>query len=444
MKHSSKFLARCQWLSAIFLLSIASLTSANADAPRAELPLNEIRVFVDIFDRIKKAYVEEVDDRTLLENAIKGMLSELDPHSAYLEPEAFKDLQISTTGEFGGLGIEVGMEEGYVKVIAPIDETPAQKAGILAGDLIIKLDDQLVKGLTLSEAVALMRGKAGAPIMLTVVREGHNQPLEIEVIRDVIQVKSVRSEHLDDGYGYVRISQFQVHTGDDLNKAIEKLRKPEQPLKGMVLDLRNNPGGVLQAAVDVSDTFLDTGLVVYTSGRIPNSEMRFNAAPGDQLNGLPLVVLVNGGSASASEIVAGALQDHKRAIIMGTNTFGKGSVQTVLPLHNDRALKLTTARYYTPNRSSIQAQGIIPDIMVDSAKITRLDNKNDHFREADLRGHLENSNGKKETKGNLKKSKKNEKEPEKTLAERDYQLYEALNLLKGLTIVNQTAIKTSH
>ncbi|MBL4867947.1 MAG: S41 family peptidase [Pseudomonadales bacterium] len=427
------------WLPLLFLFSIASATATSADTeqPPTELPLNEIRVFVDIFDRIKKAYVEEVDDRTLLENAIKGMLSELDPHSAYLDPDAFKDLQISTTGEFGGLGIEVGMEDGFVKVVTPIDDTPAQKAGVMAGDLIIKLDNQLVKGLSLSEAVALMRGKAGAPILLTVVRKGHPQPIEIEVIRAIIQVKSVRSKSIEDGYGYVRITQFQVHTGDDLNDALTKLNSPEQPLHGLVLDLRNNPGGVLQAAVDVSNTFLDEGLVVYTSGRLPTSEMRFNATPGDKINGLPLVVLVNGGSASASEIVAGALQDHQRAIIMGTNTFGKGSVQTVLPLHNERALKLTTARYYTPKGSSIQAQGIIPDIIVDAAKITRLENRSDRFREADLRGHLENSNGKKEKRGDKKKNKKGEPPEPKTLAERDYQLYEALNLLKGLTIAKQ-------
>ena len=444
-----------QWLPMIFLLSATSFSYATTEEPnadntdtvdidtvvaKAELPLNEIRVFVDIYDRIKKAYVEEVDDMTLLENAIKGMLSELDPHSAYLDPESFKDLQISTTGEFGGLGIEVGMENGFVKVITPIDDTPAKKAGVMAGDLIIKLDDQHVKGLGLDEAVVLMRGKVGEAIVLTIVREGNNQPIEIEVIRDIIQVKSVRSETIEDGYGYVRITQFQIHTGKDLLAAIEKLQTQDVPLKGLVLDLRNNPGGVLQAAVDVSDAFLDEGLVVYTAGRLPNSEMRFNATPGDSINGLPLIVLVNGGSASASEIVAGALQDHTRAVIMGTNTFGKGSVQTVLPLHNDRALKLTTARYFTPDGKSIQAQGIKPDILVETAKLTRLDNRSDQFREADLRGHLQNDNGESEKRGDKKRKKKKGKEEEdtQTLAERDYQLYEALNLLKGLSIVKNS------
>ncbi len=416
----------CLLLTAI----IPSHALAKAD-DKAELPIDDVRTFVDIWDRIKKAYVEEVDDQTLLENAIRGMLSELDPHSAYLEPEAFEDLQISTTGEFGGLGIEVGMENGFVKVVTPIDDTPAQRAGVMAGDLIIKLDDSSVKGMTLSDAVALMRGEPGSPIMLTIIREGASKPLEIKVIRDVIQVRSVKSKLLEKNYGYVRITQFQVHTGLDLESAIQKLIKQnETSLEGIVVDLRNNPGGVLQAAVDVADIFMDQGLVVYTKGRLPNSEVHFNATAGNEID-TNLVVLVNGGSASASEIVAGALQDHKRAIIMGTPTFGKGSVQTVLPLNNDRALKLTTARYYTPNGTSIQAQGITPDIQVDVAKITRTETNNSFYREADLRGHLENKNDTSE-----KKSKKS-KDEEKPLAERDYQLYEAVNLLKALKVVQR-------
>ena len=406
--------------------------SAAAAKPEGKLPLKEVRTFVDILDRIKHAYVEEVDDKTLLENAIKGMLSELDPHSVYLEPEAFQDLQISTTGEFGGLGIEVGMENGFVKVVSPIDDTPADRAGVISGDLIIKLDETPVKGLSLNDAVNLMRGKPGSTIILTIVREGLNKPIEISVVRDIIQVRSVKSEIIEDGYGYVRISQFQVHTGKDLDNAINKIQSEDNPLKGLVLDLRNNPGGVLQAAVEVSDLFLHEGLVVYTKGRLPNSELRFNATQGDVLEGLPIIVLVNGGSASASEIVAGALQDHRRAVIMGTNTFGKGSVQTVLPLQNDRALKLTTARYFTPNGTSIQAQGIVPDIEVQTAKLTRISDRSDQFREADLKGHLENNNGKDETKGNAEDPKEKE-----TLAERDYQLYEALNVLKGWSIISR-------
>lgn len=403
------------------------------------LPLKDLQTFTEVFSRVKDAYVEPVADQELLENAIRGMLSELDPHSAYLDLEAFKDLQVNTTGEFGGLGIEVGMEDGYVKVITPIDDTPAQKAGVEAGDLIIKLDDKQVKGLTLSEAVKIMRGKPKTDISLSIIREGEPQPLEIVVTRDIIKVKSVKQRTLEDGFGYLRISQFQVQTGRDLKNAYKKLLKENSELKGLVLDLRNNPGGVLQASVDVVSVFLDGGLVVYTKGRLPHSEQRFEANSGDKTNGLPLVVLVNGGSASASEIVAGALQDHKRGIIMGTTTFGKGSVQTVLPLNNNRALKLTTARYYTPSGRTIQAQGITPDIEVEVAKLTRLKSRSEYFKEADLQGHLQNKNGSPEntTKEKLKAEQEltEGSEEEKPLAERDYQLYQALNLLKSINII---------
>jgi carboxyl-terminal processing protease len=401
------------------------------------LPLNELRTFADVFDRIKQAYVEDVDDKTLLENAIKGMLTELDPHSAYLEPEAYQDLQISTTGEFGGLGIEVGMEDGFVKVITPIDDTPAQKAGVMAGDLIIKLDDTPVKGLSLSDAVKLMRGKPGSVIKLTIMRQGVDKPMVIPVTRAVIQVQSVKQRMLDKHYGYIRLSQFQVHTGADMIKAMGKLKKENGgDLKGLVLDLRNNPGGVLQAAVDVTDAFINEGLVVYTKGRLPDTDMQFSATPGDHLNGVPIVVLINGGSASASEIVAGALQDHQRAVIMGTTSFGKGSVQTVLPLHNNRALKLTTARYYTPGGRSIQAEGIVPDITVEDARLTTVE-ENDRVKEADLSGHLANPNG--DSKDGSKKAGDAKGEPK--LSETDYQLYEALNLLKALNVLARNAPK---
>ncbi|HAG92907.1 MAG: peptidase S41 [Pseudomonadales bacterium] len=400
------------------------------------LPINELRTFADVFDRIKQAYVEEVDDKTLLENAIQGMLTELDPHSAYLKPEAYQDLQINTTGEFGGLGIEVGMEDGFVKVITPIDDTPAKKAGVEAGDLIIKLDSTPVKGLSLGEAVKLMRGKPGSDIVLTIIRAGIDKPLEITVTRAVIQVQSVRGRLLQKDYGYVRLSQFQINTGADMLKLLEKLRKEnDADLKGLVLDLRNNPGGVLQAAVDVSDAFIDDGLVVYTQGRLPDSDMKFRAAPGDELKGVPIVVLVNGGSASASEIVAGALQDHSRAVIMGTTTFGKGSVQTVLPLHNNRALKLTTARYYTPGGRSIQAQGIEPDIVVENARLTRVEEMQ-RVKERDLSGHLENPEGEGET-GAASDGKQ-------ALSDTDYQLYEALNLLKALNVIKRPATASAH
>jgi len=427
--------------------------AAAAPAPQQGLlPLNELRTFADVFDRIKQAYVEEVDDKTLLENAIKGMLTELDPHSAYLEPEAYQDLQISTTGEFGGLGIEVGMEDGFVKVITPIDDTPAQKAGVLTGDLIIKLDDTPVKGLSLNDAVKLMRGKPGSVIKLTIIRQGVDKPLEIDVVRAVIQVQSVKERMLEKNYGYVRLSQFQVHTGSDLLKSLEKLKKENNgELKGLVLDMRNNPGGVLQAAVDVADAFINDGLVVYTKGRLPDSDMQFSATPGDHLKGIPIVVLINGGSASASEIVAGALQDHHRAVIMGTTSFGKGSVQTVLPLHNNRALKLTTARYYTPGGRSIQAEGIVPDIQVDNARLTTVE-ENDRIKEKDLTRHLINpANGdskdaKEKTDDSKKKDDKPAKpeaskgatEPPAKLSESDYQLYEALNLLKALNVLGKT------
>jgi len=394
------------------------------------LPVEELRTFSDVFGRIKNDYVEDVADSELLENAIRGMLSGLDPHSAYLDQEQFKELQVGTSGEFGGLGIEVGMEDGFVKVIAPIDDTPAQRAGIQAGDLIIRLDDTPVKGLTLNEAVKIMRGKPGTVLRLTVVREGVEQPLKIDIKRDVIKVKSVKQRTLESGFGYVRISQFQSKTAENMVDAIEKLKKEAGgSLKGLVLDLRNNPGGVLNGAVAVSDAFLKKGLIVYTEGRVSDSKLRFNATPDDILDGAPLVVLVNQGSASASEIVSGALQDHKRAIIVGSRTFGKGSVQTILPLSNGTAVKLTTARYYTPSGRSIQAEGIEPDIKLEQVRVSAVETPIEPIKEADLSGHLMNGSAKKSD----KKAADQEKE-EKSLAQTDYQLYEALNLLKGLAI----------
>ncbi|WP_374322940.1 S41 family peptidase [Aquipseudomonas alcaligenes] len=405
-------------------VEVPAVEAVNGKAP---LPLEELRTFAEVMDRIKAAYVEPVDDKTLLENAIKGMLGNLDPHSAYLEPEAFAELQESTSGEFGGLGIEVGTEDGFIKVVSPIDDTPASKAGIQPGDLIVKIDGQPTKGLSLMEAVDKMRGKAGSKINLTLVREG-GKPFDVELTRAVIKVKSVRSQLLEDGYGLIRISQFQVNTGEEVGKALAKLRKDNgKKLRGLVLDLRNNPGGVLQAAVEVADHFLKKGLIVYTEGRIANSELRFNADPADASEGVPLVVLINGGSASASEIVAGALQDHKRGVLMGTDSFGKGSVQTVLPLNNDRALKLTTALYFTPNGRSIQAQGIVPDIEVARAKLTREDG-GELIKEADLAGHLGNGNGGADKPSGSKQQKAPRPQDD------DYQLSQALNLLKGLNV----------
>jgi carboxyl-terminal processing protease len=416
--------------------------AVTQDSGEGGLPLNDLRKFVEVFDRIKKAYVEDVDDSTLLNNAIRGMLTGLDPHSAYLEPQAFDELQESTSGEFGGLGIEVGMEDGFIRVIAPIDDTPAQKAGLEPGDLIIKLDTSSVKGMTLDEAVNAMRGPPGTTIMLTIIRSGEDGPIEVPVVRDVIRVVSVKQQTLEEGFGYVRITQFQAQTGIDFEKALKKLsdNKPGG-LKGVVLDLRNNPGGVLQAAVEVADSLLDEGMIVYTEGRIKSSKLRFTATPGDVLGGAPVVVLVNGGSASASEIVAGALQDHKRALIMGEDSFGKGSVQTVLPLDHEYGLKLTTARYFTPNGRSIQALGIVPDIEVKRARLMELSGQ-PVFKESDLSGHL--SNGSEPGSSVQDKSADQTKlDPGKEMVEKDYQLREAFNLLKGLSIMKTTQLQQS-
>ena len=401
---------------------------STATSAKAPLPLEELRTFAEVMDRIKAAYVEPVDDKTLLENAIKGMLSNLDPHSAYLGPEDFAELQESTSGEFGGLGIEVGSEDGNIKIVSPIDDTPASKAGIQAGDFIVKINGQPTRGLSMTEAVDLMRGKIGQKITLTLVRNG-GTPFDVTLTRANIQVKSVKSQLPEDGYGYIRITQFQVKTGEEVAAALSKLRRENgnKRLKGIILDLRNNPGGVLQSAVEVVDHFITKGLIVYTKGRIANSELRFSATGKDLSEGVPLVVLINGGSASASEIVAGALQDQKRGVVMGTTSFGKGSVQTVLPLNNDRALKITTALYFTPNGRSIQAQGIVPDIEVSRAKITR-EQDTEYYKEADLQGHLGNGNGGADRPtGSSPKAKPMPQDD-------DFQLSQALSLLKGLSI----------
>ena len=371
--------------------SQAQAETENIESSSVDLPLSEIRLFTDIYARIKKEYVEEVDDEQLIDGAIRGMMSSLDPHSVFLGADEFKELQIDTSGEFGGLGIEVGMENGVVRVIAPIEDTPADKAGVKAGDLIIKLDDTQVKGLTLNEAVKLMRGKRGTNILLTIIREGESTPLEITVRRDVIKVKSVRSRILEEGYGYVRISSFQSKTTRNVINAMQRLKTSDPDLQGLILDLRNNPGGVLTGAVGVSDLFLNDGkLIVYTKGRGSDNSLKYTASTPDFSDGIPIIVLINEGSASASEIVAGALQDHDRAVIMGKKSFGKGSVQTVLPLQDNNGIKLTTSRYYTPNGRSIQAEGIKPDILVETVVAEGEKDKSFKFvRESDLAGHLE-------------------------------------------------------
>jgi len=423
-------------LSIALLLCCSPLASAaeqsTSDTPdNAQLPLNELRIFTDVFNQIRLSYVEPIDDKTLLENAVKGMLTGLDPHSAYLDGKNFDDLKESTSGEFGGLGLEVGTENGYIKIISPIDDTPASRAGLESGDLIIKLDDKAVKDMSLDTAIKLMRGPKGSKINLTIIRQGRQQPFDITLTRDIIKVTAVRAKLLAPGFGYLRIAQFQAQTGENTAKQISQLIKDNKaPLKGLVVDLRNNPGGILQASVKVVDNFINDGLIVYTEGRLKNSEARYHASEGDMLDGAPIVVLINGGSASASEIVAGALQDHNRAVIMGTDSFGKGSVQTVIPLTKDTAIKLTTALYYTPDGRSIQAQGIHPDIEVKRAKIEALESAQ-HLTEADLSGHLNNGNGGDENNGRQRAERESE-----TLFNDDNQLYEALNLLKGINILH--------
>jgi carboxyl-terminal processing protease len=373
---------------------------ADRQTTMLQLPVDDLRLFSEVFGRIKSDYVEPVEDRKLLKEAINGMLTGLDPHSAFLDQEAYKDLQVGTQGEFGGLGIEVATEEGFVKVVAPIEDTPAFRAGVQAGDLIIKLDEMSLKGLSLTDAVKKMRGKPHTEVKLTVLRKGVNEPLEFIVKRDVIRVKSVKAKMIEPGYGLVRITQFQEHTGENLVQALNDLYKQNGgELKGLVLDLRGNPGGLLNSAVAVSAAFLPkNALVVYTDGRTEDAKMRLTATKENYVRGafkedyisrepagaktVPMVVLVNGASASASEIVAGALQDHHRAVILGTQTFGKGSVQTILPLPNNQAVKLTTARYYTPSGRSIQAKGIAADIVVEDEATKVL------LREADLQHHL--------------------------------------------------------
>jgi carboxyl-terminal processing protease len=414
----------------------ASTNAPISETPTLEaLPLDDLRKFTDIFGKIKNDYVEEIDDATLLKYAIRGMLSGLDPHSAYLEPSAFSDLQENTSGSFGGVGIEVGMENGFVKVIAPIDDTPAQKGGIQAGDLIIKLDETPVKGMSLDQAVDIMRGESGTAITLTVVRVGEREPLAIKLTRAIIQVTSIKTLPLDDKYGYIRITQFQAQTGSDFAKGLEKLKEQSKPLSGLIIDLRNNPGGVLLAAVDVADQLIDDGLIVYTEGRSKAAQVEYKAKQGDNAKDIPIIVLIDGGSASASEILAGALQDHNRAVIMGTQSFGKGSVQNVMALDAEYGLKLTTARYFTPSGRSIQAQGIKPDIEVNRAKLSD-EKQSNMFKESDLAGHLSNGNNNdgKQSKQEVS-AEESEIDQQKQMLAKDFQLQEALSLLKAIDIL---------
>lgn len=410
-----------------------TVPATSESGTAAILPLDDLRTFVDVFERIRASYVDSVDDKTLFENAIRGMLTSLDPHSAYLDKAGFETLQTTTTGEFEGVGLEISMEEGVVRVVTPIDESPAAKAGIKAGDYIIKIDGKAVQSMSLSDAVNLMRGKSGTTLLLTVTRK-NEEPKEIAVVRARIEMNSIRSRELEPGIVAVRISQFQIHTGRDLRRELEKyFGKGKAGINGLVLDLRNNPGGVLDGAIAVGDLFLDSGIIVSTRGRNKEAEQIFRASPSEMLPDVPMVVLVNGGSASASEIVAGALQDNQRAVLMGTTTFGKGSVQTILPITGERGIKLTTARYYTPSGRSIQAEGIKPDIEVLPAKVSLLEGT-DLFHEADLQGHLNNEKSGKKAESEKTASKKEKVE---SLAEKDYQMSEAVNVLKAAALMRR-------
>jgi carboxyl-terminal processing protease len=426
----------------------SSDSSASNDKKQIEkIPLADLQRFTNVVEHIKNYYVKSMDDADLFENAMRGMLAGLDPHSSYLDKEDYADLKALTTGKFGGLGIELIPEDGLIRVITPVDDTPAQRAGIQPGDIIVRLNETPVKGLSLREAIEMMRGEKGTTITLTIIRQGESKPLKIPVTRDTINVRSVRSEMLEDGFGYVRVSQFQSNSGDEFVTAVQNLKKTAGgKLKGLVIDLRNNPGGVLEASVQVADAFLDReklahdALIVYTKGRLLGGQIKEKAHSGDVLNGAPVVVLVNGGSASASEIVAGALQDHHRAVVLGTQTFGKGSVQTVFPLKDNRGLKLTTMLYYTPAGRSIQADGIKPDITVQNLKIPSPDADASSLliREEDLKGHLENGSGQPAKKAvPVTNAAKEKDKKELPLMTRDYQLFEGLNILKGLSLVNQ-------
>jgi carboxyl-terminal processing protease len=449
----------CAGLMGGILISLQFSAMADKEV-RAGLPVEELRTFAEVFNAIKQGYVEPLEDKKLITHAISGMLSNLDPHSAYLDADAFKDLQTNTQGEFGGLGLEVGMEDGLVKVVSPIEDTPADRAGVKAGDLIFKLDDKLVKGMTLTDAVKRMRGKPKTQIKLSILRKGEPQPIEITLTREIIKVQSVKSKRVDEHYGYLRITSFQENTAPSVVQHLTDLYKPGS-LKGLVLDLRNDPGGLLHSAIGVSAAFLPYGtLITSTDGRVPDAKHQYYAAPEDYLRGgkedfirsipvealkVPIVVLINGGSASASEIVAGALQDHKRAVIMGTTSFGKGSVQTIIPLPGSAAIKLTTARYFTPSKRSIQAKGIDPDITVEETPngVSAM-----RLREADLENHLESDRdgdgganaapAKPRTAPGKDEAQDNGgfEPPGRELAsKKDYQLNQALNLLKAMQIM---------
>ena len=433
MKNSRQaniFFARRQWVgrgligAAILSLSALTLSETDAEATEASVSISfeELQLFADTFDAIRRGYVEEVTDAELFEMAVKGMLTNLDPHSAYLTDDDYENLQESTDGQFTGLGIEIGYRGGFIAIVTPIDGSPAIEAGLQAGDVILKIDGTSTQGMSTSESSTYMRGAKGTEVTLEIGRAGESQPFDVVVTRGVIEVPSVRTRELDDGYWVIRVSRFQRDSGAEVTAALESALS-EGEVRGVVLDVRNNPGGVMNASVEMAGNFLDGGLVVYTQGRHPDSVSTFNAEAGEVIPGVPLVVLVNGGSASASEIVAGALQDRGRGVIMGTQSFGKGSVQTVLPVSESKALKLTTSLYYTPSGRSIQQDGIVPDVVVERARLTSLE-QGRRLREADLNGSLVNEGVEQEV----------ETEVIANLREEDNQLYEAFTLLKGINV----------
>ena len=424
---------RLRLLAAFAVLILLVPQTASPQDDRSDT-YRQLKLFGDVFERVRADYVEEVSDEELIQAAVRGMLASLDPHSSYMDAKSFGDMQVQTKGEFGGLGIEVTMETGLVKVVSPIDDTPAFRAGIQAGDLISHLDGEPVLGLTLSEAVEKMRGRVNTDIKMT-IRRGEQEPFDVTITRAVIKIRSVRSR-AEGNIGYLRVTAFNEQTDTGLERAFGKLKEEiGDELVGYVLDLRNNPGGLLDQAIAVSDAFLHQGEIVSTRGRDPDNAQRFNARQGDLADGLPVVVLINGGSASASEIVAGALQDHRRAIIMGTSSFGKGSVQTIIPLAGHGAMRLTTARYYTPSGGSIQAKGIEPDIVVEQAKIETLDSGK-RRSEADLRGALENKGG---TDDDSKRQARPAGPPDNDTPQ-DFQLARALDLLQGLALFKDRTV----
>ncbi|MDH3972656.1 MAG: S41 family peptidase [Deltaproteobacteria bacterium] len=417
----------------IIALNMGALISGPISAKQSDDPYKNLKVLVDAISIVQKNYVEDVEKKELIYGAINGMLSSLDPHSSFMPPESFKEMQVETKGKFGGVGIEITMKEGVLTVVSPIEDTPAFRAGISAGDIIIKIDNVPTKGMTILDAVKRMRGKKNTKVVLTIYREGEPEPIDFPIVRAIIKIKSVKSEVLDDSYGYVKVTQFQERTTGDLKKALNQIEKKTEKIKGLILDLRNNPGGLLDQAVKVSDLFLSAGLIVYTDGRMEAQKMKFYATEAGTEPKYPIVVIVNAGSASASEIVAGALQDTGRGLILGTKTFGKGSVQTILPMEDGSGIRITTARYYTPNGRSIQAEGITPDLIIDKME-SPVEKKHLVIREKDLKNHMKN--------GNDKENGDNNKENE-SKKQSDNQIKSALDILKSWEIFMKGMQRTS-